>query len=45
MDFRWNYWNEEHLARHGVSPPEAEEVILGARSPFPLVQDDEKYLV
>jgi hypothetical protein len=34
-------WNEEHLAGPGVSPAEAEEVILGARSPFPLGQDDE----
>ena len=45
MDFRWNDWNEEHLAAHGVSPGEAEDVVLGARSPFPMIQDDEKYLV
>jgi len=37
--------NEEHLSRHGVTPEDAEDVIRGARSPFPLVQDDEKYLV
>ena len=45
MKFRWNAWNEEHLAAHGVEPEEAEDVILTARSPFPLGQDDEKYLV
>lgn len=45
MEFRWNSWNEEHVERHGVAPDEAEEVVLGARSPFPLAQDDEKYLV
>lgn len=45
MEFRWNEWNEEHLARHGVAPEEAEEVIRGARPPYPLVQGDERYLV
>lgn len=45
MQFRWNVWNEEHLANHAVSPAEAEEVVLGARAPFPLGQADEKYLV
>jgi uncharacterized DUF497 family protein len=45
VEFRWNEWNEEHLARHGITPEEAEDVVRGAQSPFPLVQDDEKYLV
>jgi uncharacterized protein len=45
LDFRWNDWNEEYLANHSVNPTEAEEVILGACAPFPLVQSDEKYLV
>ncbi len=45
MDFRWNEWNEEHLASHAVAPDEAEEVVRSARSPFPLVQGGEKYLV
>lgn len=45
MIFKWNAWNEEHIAAHGIEPEGAEEVILDARSPFPLVQDDEKYLV
>ena len=45
MDFRWNAWNEEHIGRHGITPEEAEEVVKTARSPFPLVQEDDKYLV
>lgn len=45
MEFRWNAWNEEHLANHAVNPEEAEEVVLGARAPFPLIQAEEKYLV
>lgn len=45
MDFRWNRWNKEHIAAHGIEPSEAEEVIVGARPPFPLVQSEEKYLV
>ena len=45
MEFRWNRWNEEHIRRHGVEPEEAEEVVFGARSPYPLVQSEERYLV
>jgi hypothetical protein len=26
MEFRWNDWNIEHIAGHGVSPDEAETV-------------------
>jgi uncharacterized DUF497 family protein len=43
--FRWNRWNAEHIARHGVDPEEAEDVVLGARSPYPLERPDEKFLV
>lgn len=45
MEFRWNDWNIEHVARHGVDPAEAEQVIVDARPPWPLVRDDEKWLV
>lgn len=44
MLFRWNDWNEEHIGAHGVSPAEAEQAVLSARSPFPTAQGDEKYL-
>jgi hypothetical protein len=33
--FRWNQWNIEHLAGHGVDPDEAEEVVRAARRPYP----------
>jgi uncharacterized DUF497 family protein len=45
VEFRWNEWNEEHLARHGIAPEEAEDVVCSARTPFPLVQSNERYLV
>jgi len=45
VEFRWNAWNEEHVERHGIKIEDAEEVVRGARPPFPLVQGDERYLV
>jgi uncharacterized DUF497 family protein len=45
MEFRWNEWNIEHLARHGVSPEEAERVIRNARRPYPVQREEEKWLV
>lgn len=45
MDFRWNDWNEQHIADHGIAPPEAEVVIAGARAPFPRRIEDDKWLV
>ena len=44
MDFRWNEWNEEHVASHGVSREEAEAVVECARRPFPRKIDDDKWL-
>lgn len=44
-EYRWNEWNVEHIARHGVRPDEAGEVIDGARSPYPMERTDEKWLV
>ena len=34
-EFRWNSWNIEHIAEHGVTPDEAEYVVRHARPPFP----------
>lgn len=45
MEFRWNQWNVEHIARHGVSPEQAEEVVCGAARPHPLHGEDDKWLV
>lgn len=35
MDCRWNEWNVAHVARHGVTPEEAEEALSETRAPFP----------
>jgi uncharacterized DUF497 family protein len=45
VQFRWNEWNVDHIARHGVKPEEAEYVANHARSPFPRYQGDGRYLV
>jgi uncharacterized DUF497 family protein len=45
VDFRWNDWNEEHVANHGVLPADAEAVVQAARRPFPRKIDDDKWLV
>jgi len=45
MDFRWNRWNIEHLAAHGVDPEEAEEVIRAALRPYPRRIGEDKLLV
>lgn len=34
-DFRWNSFNLEKVARHGVSPQEAEHVVRFAKRPYP----------
>ncbi|MDB5288933.1 MAG: hypothetical protein JWL69_174 [Phycisphaerales bacterium] len=34
-DFRWNAWNVDHLARHGVDPREAEHVVRFCKRPYP----------
>jgi uncharacterized DUF497 family protein len=43
MEFRWNEWNVEHIANHGVRPAEAEQVVRGAKRPFPVYRGDGKY--
>lgn len=32
MRFHWTAWNREHIARHGVAEPEAEEVVSAVLS-------------
>jgi len=44
MEFRWNEWNLEHIAKHGVSWEEAEMVVRGARGSFPRKIEDDKWL-
>ena len=43
MEFRWNGWNHDHIAEHGVRPEEAEGVIMHAQKPFPRYDGDGKY--
>ncbi len=45
MVFRWNEWNVAHIARHGVTPEEAEEVAQRARRPYPRRGSDGRWLV
>jgi uncharacterized DUF497 family protein len=45
MNFRWNEWNVEHVAIHGVSPEEAELVVRNATRPYPRKIEDDKRLV
>ena len=45
MDFRWNNWNLEHVAHHGVSIDEAEMVVTQARPPFPEQRGGNKWAV
>lgn len=45
MDFRWNRWNVEHLAQHGVEPEEAEQVGTNASGLYPRRAGGDKLLV
>lgn len=43
--FRWNNWNHDHIAAHGVDPQDAQFVVCNARRPYPRKIGDGKYLV
>jgi uncharacterized DUF497 family protein len=45
MEFRWNEWNVEHIAPHGVSRHEAELVVRTAKNPFPRKIEEDKWIV
>jgi uncharacterized DUF497 family protein len=45
LEFRWNRWNVEHIARHGVDPEAAEQVVRAAERPYPRAIGDDKRLV
>jgi uncharacterized DUF497 family protein len=45
MVFSWDDTNRDHIARHGVTPKEAEEVVRGATRPFPKTIEDDKLVV
>jgi hypothetical protein len=44
-EFRWNEWNVDHIAGHGVVPEEAEDVVNSARRPWPEKVGDGKWRV
>jgi hypothetical protein len=43
--FRWNDWNRDHIAVHGVSAAEAEYVVNHAAAPYPEQIGDDKWRV
>lgn len=45
MIFSWNDGNTEHIAKHGVTPREAEQVVEGAVDPFPRATRNNRRLV
>jgi uncharacterized DUF497 family protein len=45
IGFRWNDWNLEHIAGHGVTPEEVEMVVNQASRPYPSAREDGKFLV
>ena len=45
MEFRWNDWNLDHIAIHGVDPDEAEFIVRNARPPFPEERWDGRWAV
>lgn len=45
MRFRWNEWNIEKVAGHGVTPDEAEWVVQSAKRPYPQRHSDGRWLV
>jgi uncharacterized DUF497 family protein len=45
MIFSWDDVNRDHIAKHGVSPGEAERVVRTARNPFPETVEDDKFVV
>lgn len=44
MDFRWNEWNTEHLARHGIEPEAAEHAVEEAGALYPRRIEGDKLL-
>ena len=45
MIFQWDDKNIEHIARHRVAPPVAEQIVRKAMSPFPRQGEGDKLVV
>ncbi|HUB25583.1 MAG TPA: hypothetical protein VL992_09135 [Tepidisphaeraceae bacterium] len=44
-EFRWNDWNLDHIAAHGIEWQDAEWIVRCARPPYPQEIGRGKYLV
>ena len=42
---RWNEWNLQHIAKHGVNAQEVEFVVNHVKPPFPRQIEKQKFLV
>ncbi len=45
MEFVWTVQNVDHIAKHGISPRQAEYVVEHARRPYPQMVGDDRRLV
>jgi uncharacterized DUF497 family protein len=45
MVFSWDDVNSEHIAKHGVTREEAQDVVRNAENPFPKAIEDDKLVV
>lgn len=43
-EFRWNRWNAEHIADHGITPTQAEHVVNHPGRGFPRYVGDDRFL-
>jgi hypothetical protein len=44
LQFRWNQWNIEHIAEHGISPAEAQAVVRRPARGYPRRTGNDSYL-
>ena len=44
-EFRWNEWNIDHVAKHGIHPTQAEYVVNHPFRGYPEARRNKKYLV
>jgi uncharacterized DUF497 family protein len=45
MIFVWNDRNIDHIAKHGISPAQAEYLVTHARPPYPQMVGDDRRIV
>jgi uncharacterized DUF497 family protein len=45
MEFVWNANNIDHIAKHGISPSQAEYLVVHARQPYPQMVGDDRRIV